>query len=387
MYAQHFPSPSNQQQPGSVPPGSIPNQYQNQQQALNPALFSPANINPQYHPFATAPGNQGVPFDPMAYQQVSANGIKMMPPGMAQYPMAMQAQQMAHARGQLPSQSNTVYSFVVPSQQQQKRPRRRYEEIERIYQCNWENCTKAYGTLNHLNAHVTMQKHGPKRTPEEFKEVRRVYKLKKKEEEDARKKAAADAQAAAVAAASASSVGVVPGMATSAGWAMSSGPPPPAMDRAYSNNIYIKDEQGNGYVEYYNGPQAPMNPGQQQHPNASPTGSSAVGMSHNGTNMTQTTSYGSPGLNMGMNPVGMAKTGSMDLSMGFPMVLSPSQGQQPQQAHNPSPSGSNAQSQQGATVSPSSPYASYTGYSNLMSSSASNGTNQQYPPYMYEEKR
>ena len=30
---------------------------------------------------------------------------------------------------------------------------------------SFPNCTKAYGTLNHLNAHVTMQKHGPKRSP------------------------------------------------------------------------------------------------------------------------------------------------------------------------------------------------------------------------------
>ena len=62
---------------------------------------------------------------------------------------------------------STVYSFVpIPGTHQQKRPRRRYEEIERMYKCGWNGCEKAYGTLNHLNAHVTMQSHGPKRTPE-----------------------------------------------------------------------------------------------------------------------------------------------------------------------------------------------------------------------------
>jgi hypothetical protein len=62
---------------------------------------------------------------------------------------------------------STVYSFVpIPGAQQHKRPRRRYEEIERMYKCGWSGCEKAYGTLNHLNAHVTMQSHGPKRTPE-----------------------------------------------------------------------------------------------------------------------------------------------------------------------------------------------------------------------------
>lgn len=35
-----------------------------------------------------------------------------------------------------------------------------------MYKCGWQGCEKAYGTLNHLNAHVTMQSHGSKRTPE-----------------------------------------------------------------------------------------------------------------------------------------------------------------------------------------------------------------------------
>lgn len=83
---------------------------------------------------------------------------------------------------------STVYSFVpIPGSTQHKRPRRRFEEIERMYKCGWQGCEKAYGTLNHLNAHVTMQSHGPKRTPEEFKEIRKEWKAKKKEEEHARK--------------------------------------------------------------------------------------------------------------------------------------------------------------------------------------------------------
>ncbi|KAJ2892969.1 hypothetical protein MKZ38_009158 [Zalerion maritima] len=81
-----------------------------------------------------------------------------------------------------------VYSFVpIPGATQHKRPRRRYEEIERMYKCGWNGCEKAYGTLNHLNAHVTMQSHGTKRTPEEFKEIRKEWKARKKEEEAQRK--------------------------------------------------------------------------------------------------------------------------------------------------------------------------------------------------------
>ncbi|KAK2463575.1 hypothetical protein APHAL10511_004326 [Amanita phalloides] len=82
--------------------------------------------------------------------------------------------------------TNRTYSFVaLPGNAVKKRPRRRYDEIERLYQCSWPNCTKAYGTLNHLNAHVTMQKHGPKRSPSEFKELRKQWRKAKKEAETA----------------------------------------------------------------------------------------------------------------------------------------------------------------------------------------------------------
>ena len=58
-----------------------------------------------------------------------------------------------------------VYNFIAQPGQTTKRPRRRYDEIERLYTCDYPGCTKAYGTLNHLNSHKTMQKHGPKSTP------------------------------------------------------------------------------------------------------------------------------------------------------------------------------------------------------------------------------
>ena len=64
------------------------------------------------------------------------------------------------------STNSKTYSFVsLPGNAVKKRPRRRYDEIERLYQCSWPDCTKAYGTLNHLNAHITMQRHGSKRNP------------------------------------------------------------------------------------------------------------------------------------------------------------------------------------------------------------------------------
>lgn len=57
-----------------------------------------------------------------------------------------------------------AYQFIPhETQTLQRRPRRPYEEIDRPYGCN--NCPKAYGTLNHLNTHIKVKKHGDKRLP------------------------------------------------------------------------------------------------------------------------------------------------------------------------------------------------------------------------------
>ena len=78
----------------------------------------------------------------------------------------------SHARMSLlhtqhPRPLSKVYSFVpISGAQQHRHPRRRYEEIERMYRCGWDGCESAYDTLNHLNAHVTIQTHSTKRTPD-----------------------------------------------------------------------------------------------------------------------------------------------------------------------------------------------------------------------------
>ena len=73
---------------------------------------------------------------------------------------------LSNSHGAGDSIDRKTYSFVaLPGNAVKKRPRRRYDEIERLYQCSWPDCNKSYGTLNHLNAHVTMQKHGMKRSP------------------------------------------------------------------------------------------------------------------------------------------------------------------------------------------------------------------------------
>ncbi|EGG08134.1 uncharacterized protein MELLADRAFT_71473 [Melampsora larici-populina 98AG31] len=85
---------------------------------------------------------------------------------------------------QLPRHDSQPYQFNLGAPR--KRARRRFDEVERLYDCNYPGCTKGYGTLNHLNAHIAMQKHGPKRLPQEFKEIRKEWRAKKKAEAEAR---------------------------------------------------------------------------------------------------------------------------------------------------------------------------------------------------------
>ncbi|KAI9226548.1 MAG: hypothetical protein DHS80DRAFT_13, partial [Piptocephalis tieghemiana] len=71
------------------------------------------------------------------------------------------------------------FSFVIPASSDRlkaggpKRTRRHPDQVERHYACSHPGCSKKYGTLNHLNAHVDTQGHGPRRLPSEFQELRR----------------------------------------------------------------------------------------------------------------------------------------------------------------------------------------------------------------------
>ncbi|KFA77044.1 hypothetical protein S40288_04731, partial [Stachybotrys chartarum IBT 40288] len=159
---------------------------------IDPSIAAPSPTYPygQHSPYAPNPDmahsyphpSGGMYAQPRPdWTGYGQHGAPQLGPGHAVYPQAANATQPQQRSAQ-------VYSFVpIPGAQQHKRPRRRYEEIERMYKCGWNGCEKAYGTLNHLNAHVTMQSHGQKRTPEEFKEIRKEWKQRKKEEEAQRK--------------------------------------------------------------------------------------------------------------------------------------------------------------------------------------------------------
>jgi hypothetical protein len=96
-------------------------------------------------------------------------------------------QQTAEAINALVSLTGTVPLTAAQQQQQkqqqqqqekQRRHRRKFDEVERLFRCNFGTCQKSYGTLNHLNHHIVLQGHGPKRKPSEFPEIRRYLKEK-----------------------------------------------------------------------------------------------------------------------------------------------------------------------------------------------------------------
>ncbi|KAF2225598.1 hypothetical protein BDZ85DRAFT_257763 [Elsinoe ampelina] len=189
QYQQHVKYEPDSARPGSYehfaqhPPRSYPEgqpRYPPQQPGAHPPHPPMAQANPSIAASSPTypPHQQYSPYPPQHemqphYAQPGAPIYAPRPDWAGQYPpvyghMAVSAPGGAPgmvAQGGHPM--GTVYSFVpIPGAQQHKRPRRRYEEIERMYKCGWQGCEKAYGTLNHLNAHVTMQSHGTKRTPE-----------------------------------------------------------------------------------------------------------------------------------------------------------------------------------------------------------------------------
>ena len=136
---------------------------------LNPNFHGGLLVSPNGVPYPPSPGDHYGPSPPN-----TATSTSSAPPlGSMNYSnfgsqsQVPNLQRGTHTNANFPGDANNkTYSFVaLPGNTVKKRPRRRYDEIERLYHCSWQDCTKGYGTLNHLNAHVLMQKHGPKRAP------------------------------------------------------------------------------------------------------------------------------------------------------------------------------------------------------------------------------
>jgi hypothetical protein len=136
---------------------TIVNQIDSQGSYYSPGLAPPAQI--RSYDDKTVPTSSLMPFRDSTMPDAPPTGRYSLD---VQKPLVRPSYMPAKAE----TKANGELTFVpLGGPAPRKRPRRRFDEIERLYTCGWNGCEKAYGTLNHLNAHVAMQKHGEKRLP------------------------------------------------------------------------------------------------------------------------------------------------------------------------------------------------------------------------------
>jgi hypothetical protein len=73
------------------------------------------------------------------------------------YPQTYPAPTKSYPSPEFITSSLTSPNETTGDKASNRRHRRRFDEVERYYQCNHPGCSKSYGTLNHLNSHVTIQ--------------------------------------------------------------------------------------------------------------------------------------------------------------------------------------------------------------------------------------
>lgn len=134
---------------------SSPHQQPEQQHQQQPNTSTPF-IDPSSVMVAAAYSAAGLP--PLSHLLLPDQQQPLEPPTPQHTPAPMSSCAFYYPSPPQEPENNKAYSFV-PGATQKKRPRRKYHEIERLYPCSYPGCTKSYGTLNHLNAHVAMQKH------------------------------------------------------------------------------------------------------------------------------------------------------------------------------------------------------------------------------------
>lgn len=154
----------------SVRPGTATSEYDVRYRPDTSDTARPDTAISMYSNYSTAtahPDGYSVAH-PSLYNTVGLSDPHSNKAGLSDYAHTQNSHSYANgapASQQRPGTAGEDMNFITTPGQPKKRPRRRFEEIERLYDCNYPGCNKAYGTLNHLNAHVSMQKHGPKRLP------------------------------------------------------------------------------------------------------------------------------------------------------------------------------------------------------------------------------
>lgn len=79
------------------------------------------------------------------------------------------------------SHPNSSVTRIKPKNR--KRQRKKFEDVKRLYYCDYQNCNKGYGSLTHLNEHRVIQRHGPRKKIDDFKHVKLAELQEKKQQQ------------------------------------------------------------------------------------------------------------------------------------------------------------------------------------------------------------
>ncbi|ODV87407.1 hypothetical protein CANARDRAFT_5943 [[Candida] arabinofermentans NRRL YB-2248] len=175
-------SPPNSNQLGDPYPSPRLNRYLSYPQPQHEKP-NPVEIGSMLAPFPSTNQYQAPKAHSISTYSASSSGYQQMKVSQPQpftYPAP--AQRYPTASSVSPASDYSIVSPPSTTNQNEanKRKRRKAHEVERLYKCNFESCSKSYGTLNHLNSHIILQNHGQKRMPSEFRDLREELKRKRK---------------------------------------------------------------------------------------------------------------------------------------------------------------------------------------------------------------
>ena len=131
--------------------------------AASPSTASPPQGQP--YPYSQPPHSASSTTSPTAPHDYSAASGRSRGYSAGSRPANSQGSRPTGHRGPRVDESDLVFlpASTESDVEPRRRKRRRWDEIDRKYACNFEGCTRAYGSLSHLNDHVSLQNHGPKR--------------------------------------------------------------------------------------------------------------------------------------------------------------------------------------------------------------------------------
>lgn len=172
MAAAHHPSlrPRRLSTPTTWTAAGAPTTNNGERQSVHPRPFPPTTMKPspsrgrsRSRSPSSGPSADGTPSSPSSRASESPNmGVRHHEDNSRSGDLVLH--HTTNGSGSTSANVSVLGSVSVPAHRT-RRPRRRADEVERLYKCTWNGCEKSYGTLSHLNDHVRLQRHGNKREP------------------------------------------------------------------------------------------------------------------------------------------------------------------------------------------------------------------------------